>query len=78
MCSSFFIQILQEKDYGASVDWWALGVLMYEMMAGQVNITYWISVYCISLLNLLELCSVTTPTQTHTKCMYLYSNVCVT
>ena len=22
-------------DYGASVDWWALGVLMYEMMAGQ-------------------------------------------
>lgn len=33
----FFIalQILEEKDYGASVDWWALGVLMYEMMAGQ-------------------------------------------
>jgi len=28
-------QILEEKDYGASVDWWALGVLMYEMMAGQ-------------------------------------------
>ena len=33
----FFVslQILQELDYGASVDWWALGVLMYEMMAGQ-------------------------------------------
>ena len=30
-----FLQILEEKDYGASVDWWALGVLMYEMMAGQ-------------------------------------------
>ena len=29
------VQILEEKDYGASVDWWALGVLMYEMMAGQ-------------------------------------------
>lgn len=28
-------QILQELDYGPSVDWWALGVLMYEMMAGQ-------------------------------------------
>ncbi|CAG7786524.1 unnamed protein product [Allacma fusca] len=28
-------EILQELDYGSSVDWWALGVLMYEMMAGQ-------------------------------------------
>lgn len=28
-------QILQELDYDSSVDWWALGVLMYEMMAGQ-------------------------------------------
>lgn len=30
-----YVQILQELDYGPSVDWWALGVLMYEMMAGQ-------------------------------------------
>jgi len=22
-------------DYDCSVDWWAMGVLMYEMMAGQ-------------------------------------------
>uniref|UniRef100_UPI00358EDD2A protein kinase C epsilon type-like n=1 Tax=Myxine glutinosa TaxID=7769 RepID=UPI00358EDD2A len=28
-------EILQELEYSASVDWWALGVLMYEMMAGQ-------------------------------------------
>lgn len=28
-------EILQELQYDASVDWWALGVLMYEMMAGQ-------------------------------------------
>lgn len=28
-------EILQEQEYDASVDWWALGVLMYEMMAGQ-------------------------------------------
>ena len=29
------MMFVQEHDYGASVDWWALGVLMYEMMAGQ-------------------------------------------
>ncbi|CAG2208563.1 PRKCE [Mytilus edulis] len=28
-------EILQELEYDASVDWWALGVLMYEMMSGQ-------------------------------------------
>ena len=32
---NLFLQILQELEYDASVDWWALGVLMYEMMAGQ-------------------------------------------
>jgi serine/threonine protein kinase len=24
-------------DYGFGVDWWALGVLMYEMMAGNLK-----------------------------------------
>ena len=35
MTTLYHLLHLQELDYGASVDWWALGVLMYEMMAGQ-------------------------------------------
>lgn len=31
-------EVLQELEYGPSVDWWALGVLMYEMMAGKLRI----------------------------------------
>ncbi|XP_058970711.2 protein kinase C iota type-like isoform X1 [Pocillopora verrucosa] len=28
-------EILRGEDYGFSVDWWALGVLMFEMLAGR-------------------------------------------
>ena len=30
-----FTQILLEQRYGRAVDWWAFGVLMYEMLLGQ-------------------------------------------
>lgn len=28
-------EILEEENYGRSVDWWALGVVMYEMLVGK-------------------------------------------
>jgi serine/threonine protein kinase len=28
-------EILRGEDYGFSVDWWALGVLVYEMLCGR-------------------------------------------
>ncbi|ESO06607.1 hypothetical protein HELRODRAFT_64769 [Helobdella robusta] len=28
-------EVLQEQEYNYTVDWWTMGVLMYEMMAGQ-------------------------------------------
>ena len=30
-------EILEEESYGKSVDWWALGVVMYEMLLGRVS-----------------------------------------
>jgi serine/threonine protein kinase len=27
--------MLQRKKYGPEVDWWAVGVIMYEMMVGR-------------------------------------------
>jgi len=30
-------EILQERPYGRAVDWWAFGVLIYEMLLGQVS-----------------------------------------
>lgn len=32
----FFSQVLEDNDYGRAVDWWGLGVVMYEMMCGRL------------------------------------------
>lgn len=29
-------QVLEDNDYGRSVDWWGVGVVMYEMMCGRL------------------------------------------
>ena len=30
------MQVLEENDYGRSVDWWGYGVCLYEMMVGRL------------------------------------------
>lgn len=29
-------EVLLDNDYGRAVDWWGLGVVMYEMMCGRL------------------------------------------
>ena len=35
----YFLQIIVYEPYGKSVDWWAYGVLLFEMLAGMVCIS---------------------------------------
>lgn len=32
-------EILEDSEYGRAVDWWGLGVIMYEMMSGKLPFT---------------------------------------
>lgn len=34
--TSFFFQVLEDSDYGPAVDWWGVGVVMYEMLCGRL------------------------------------------
>ena len=29
-------EVLEDNDYGRAVDWWGVGVVMYEMMVGRL------------------------------------------
>lgn len=33
-------EVLEEENYGRSVDWWALGVVLYEMLIGKVRFCF--------------------------------------
>lgn len=33
---SIYSQVLEDNDYGRAVDWWGVGVVMYEMMCGRL------------------------------------------
>jgi serine/threonine protein kinase len=31
-----FFQVLEDVDYGRAVDWWGVGLVLYEMMSGKL------------------------------------------
>lgn len=35
-CPLHIFKVLEDNDYGRAVDWWGLGVVMYEMMCGRL------------------------------------------
>ena len=32
----YALQVLEGKEYGRAVDWWGMGVVLYEMMCGRL------------------------------------------
>ena len=33
---ALLFQVLEDSDYGRAVDWWGVGIVMYEMMSGRL------------------------------------------
>lgn len=44
-------EVLTEKSYTRAVDWWGLGVLIFEMLVGEVRLTILNRFLCILLLS---------------------------
>lgn len=49
-------EVLTESNYTRSVDWWGLGVLIYEMLAGEVSVNTHLSYRCKSCPNGVLIC----------------------
>jgi len=55
-------EILLKKGHGKSVDWWSLGILIYDMLTGQVSDYYFLSIAW--LIGRSHLCSLHSATRT--------------
>ena len=34
--ATYVLKVLEDNDYGRAVDWWGLGIVLYEMMCGRL------------------------------------------
>lgn len=41
-------EVIKNKGHDFAVDWWALGILIYEMLVGQVSLTFTLTLLLIS------------------------------